>query len=132
MKKANIVREVRVIVVYPHLYHELNAEGEPVLDDAGAKKPTKFIYTFAVQRKADADLADSEAKLAGGKKFSSVEKLARLLTKDPEGFEDFPTDGGLSARVLAYFSEPGMEDFAEDALLARANAVFPAQLFRES
>ncbi len=137
MKKLEVVREVRAVVVYRHLYIQRDDDDNPILDENREQIPIRFIYPCTVLRKADADLEESESKLGGKAKLSSAEKLSRLLTKEPEGFENFaepfPMDARtLQERALEYFSKPDMEGFAGDALLARANTISPWQLFRES
>ncbi len=135
MKKQAIVREVRAGCKYEHLYIQRDDEtGEPILDAAGATIPIKFIYPVSVDRQIDLDLAETESKLGGKDKLKHSQKLARLLTNNPEGFEKFeepfPTDDRpLADRALEYFSKPGMEGFAGDALLVRMNLIYPSPLF---
>lgn len=121
--------------IYEHLYVQRNDEtGEPILDKNGATIPIKFIYPVAVDRQIDVELAETESKLGGKARLKNSQRLARLLTGPPEGFEKFeepfPTDDRpLQDRALEFFSKPGMEDFAGDALVARINMIYPSPLF---
>lgn len=134
MKKQEIIREVRAGCKYENMYFRRDAEGEFILDANGAKIPLPFIYPVKVDRQADVDIAESESKLPGNSKLSNATKLSRLLTNNPEGFEGFevpfPTDDRpLAERALEFFSKPGMEGFAADALVARINMIYPTPVF---
>ncbi len=127
-KKSDIVREIKAVLVYPQ-YFERDDDGKPKLDPkTGERIPIRFKFPFAVERKSYQDLLEAEQQLGGGRKFGPVEKLARLLIAEPEGFDDFPADARpLDERVREFFT--GMEGWAEDALNARFNAIYPTQLF---
>lgn len=126
--KAEMKREATVVVVYPHLYLERDTAGNPLVDSDGRQIPKQFKYTFLISRKADQDLYDMERALGNGRKFSDVDRLARLLIREPEGFDDFPTDARpLADRAREYFAD--MEGWASDALIHRAEAIYPNQLF---
>jgi hypothetical protein len=126
--KAELVREAPVVLVY-ELYFEKNEDGTPKLDEAGRRIQTKFRFPFLISRKADADLYEAERALGGGKKFTDLDKLARLLLREPEGFDDFPIDERpLADRVREYFAGD-MEGWASDALVYRTNLIYPTPLF---
>ncbi len=97
------------------------------------------VYKFPRLRKRDAQLDEQERALGGGRKMTSAVRLAGLL-ENAEGWEDHglaPRGDGESApawsqRVALFFASEEMQEFAEDALLYRVAAVFPASTFRRT
>lgn len=127
--QADVVREAPVVLVYENLYFEKNEDGTPTLDKEGRRIPKKFRFWFEVSRQVDVNLYETERALGNGRKFTDVERLARLLTQPPEGLDDFPMDDRpLGERVCEYFTGK-MEGWASDALAFRTQLIYPTQLF---
>jgi hypothetical protein len=94
------------------------------------------VYTFPRLRKKDAELEDTQRKL-GGRKLTPAERFVHVV-ENVEGWpgldpkRESETTGEFKSRVLNYFNNEDMQEFAEDALAYRFAAVSPAHTFRSS
>lgn len=117
--KDNIADVVKVKPTFPHLYR--NEEGAPI----------EFGFELRMETEADSDYL--ERFDAQGKRTShdrNVERLSRLLTAAPAGFDDFPKEGSLQSNAKAYFADVKFSHIVRGALNLYNQAVMPAELFR--
>lgn len=117
--KENIADVVKVNPTFPHLYR----------DEEGA--PVKFGFELRMETEADADYLErftSKTKCTAHDR--SVERLSRLLTAAPTGFDDFPNGGAVQANAKAYFADEKFSHIVRGALNLYNQAVMPQELFR--
>lgn len=118
--KSKLADVVKIPATFPHLYRD--EDGQPV----------KFVFELRLETEADTD-ALQRADIQGNRTAheKNVERLARLLTAPPQGFDDFPQNGQpLAANVKEFFSEERCEPIVRGVLNLYNRAVMPDELFR--
>ncbi len=118
MGVAKIPKYIEVTLEYPYL------------DGA-------VIYKFPRMRRKDAMLDEQERALGQGRKLSAAVRLGGLL-EDAHGWEGMGLEprgedepaAAWTQRVASFFSSDEMLEFAEDALVYRQAAIYPASTFR--
>jgi hypothetical protein len=118
--KSKIAEVVKVPATFPHLYRDENGE------------PNKFIFELRMETEADADALqrlDTSGVRTSHEK--NVDRLTRLITTAPVGFDDFPQNGQpLTTSVRDYFSDVKCEHIVRGVLNLYNRAVMPDELFR--
>jgi hypothetical protein len=118
--KSKLADVVKVPATFPHLYRDENGE------------PVKFVFEMRIETEADADaLQRSDALGVRSNHERNVERLSRLLTAPPSGFDDFPQNGkSLGENVKDFFTDSRCEHIVKGVFSLYNKAVLPDELFR--
>lgn len=112
-----------------------------VTDDEGNETtvPETIVYKFPRLRKRDVEVDANERRTGNGFKFTSAMRLSKIV-EDITGWESygFPSKGADEAlgvfrqRIVTFFDNEDMQEYAEHALLARSAGAYPTSTFRSS
>jgi hypothetical protein len=96
-------------------------------------------YKFPRRRAKDAAADEQERMLGEGRKLSPAQRLSRVV-EDITGWEAYgfeprgedEAEGQWRLRVVAFFDNDEMQEYAEEALAGRTVGVNPSPRFRSS
>ncbi len=111
--KANVRREFDIEVEHP-LYPD-----------------TTFTFTVRTRLTKDADDARQQMFAVGEDEEEAVHRaatanmLSQIVVKEPQGFDDFPTEGDLAARMREYFNDADLDSIRNFVLNRYWGAIMP-------